>query len=256
MSARMENKVALVTGASSGIGRATSIAFAREGAKVVLASRNEESSLETLRMVEAAGGEGIFVRTDVSIARDVENLVQKTLETYGRLDCAFNNAGIAGGAVGAQGKHTADWPEQAFDRMIEINLKSVWLCMREEINAMLADGKGGAIVSTASIAGLVGLETSSAYVAAKHGVIGLTKTAALEYAKKGIRVNAVCPGYIVTEMTREPMERKGDQIMARIPFGRLGTPEDIAEMVVWLCSDRASYVSGAAFNVDGCYAAA
>ncbi len=256
MAGLLEGKAALITGGARGIGRAAALTFAREGARVVVSDLMAEGAQETVAMINAGGGQAVSVSGDVTKPELVKAWVDTVVKTFGRIDCAFNNAGIAGNAVGANGKLTADWPEQAFDRMIEINLKSVWLCMRDEINAMLADGKGGAIVNTASIAGLVGLETSSAYVAAKHGVIGLTKTAALEYAKKGIRVNAVCPGYIVTEMTREPMERKGDQIMGRIPFGRLGTPEDIAEMVVWLCSDRAGYVSGAAYNVDGCYAAA
>ena len=256
MAGLLEGKAALITGGARGIGRAAALAFAREGARVVVADLRTEGAQETVAMINAGGGQAVSVNGDVTKPAVVKAWVDAVVKSFGRIDCAFNNAGIAGGAVNANGKLTADWPEESFDRMIEINLKSVWLCMRDEIKAMLADGKGGAIVNTASIAGIVGLETSSAYVAAKHGVVGLTKSAALEYARKGIRVNAVCPGYIVTEMTREPMQRKGDQIIARIPFGRLGTPEDIAEMVVWLCSDRASYVSGAAYNVDGGYYAA
>jgi NAD(P)-dependent dehydrogenase (short-subunit alcohol dehydrogenase family) len=173
---------------------------------------------------------------------------------YGRLDCAFNNAGIAGFQVDAAGKKTAEWSEASFDRMIAVNLKGVWLCMKYELPQMAAQG-GGAIVNTASIAGLIGLPTSSAYVAAKHGVVGLTKTAALEYADDKIRVNAVCPGYIETKMTEDTMRRRGGQLMAMVPFHRMGKPEEIAEMVLWLCSDRASYVSGAAYNVDGGYMA-
>jgi NAD(P)-dependent dehydrogenase (short-subunit alcohol dehydrogenase family) len=173
-----------------------------------------------------------------------------TILAHGRLDCAFNNAGIAGWQVEAGGKKTADWHEEAFDRMIAVNLKGVWLCMRAEIRQMLTQG-GGAIVNTGSIAGLAGLPTSSAYVAAKHGVIGLTKTAAIEYAEAGIRVNAVCPGYIRTRMTEDTMRRRGEAILAQVPAKRMGNPEEIAEMVVWLCSDRASYVTGAAYNVDG-----
>jgi NAD(P)-dependent dehydrogenase (short-subunit alcohol dehydrogenase family) len=256
MAGLLEGKAALITGGARGIGRAASLAFAREGARVVVADLRGEGAQETVAMINAGGGQAVSVNGDVTKPAVVKAWVDTVVKSFGRIDCAFNNAGIAGDAVNANGKLTADWPEESFDRMIEINLKSVWLCMRDEIKAMLADGKGGAIVNTASIAGIVGLETSSAYVAAKHGVVGLTKSAALEYARKGIRVNAVCPGYIVTEMTREPMERKGDQIMARIPFGRLGTPEDIAEMVVWLCSDRTGYVSGATYNVDGGYYAA
>jgi NAD(P)-dependent dehydrogenase (short-subunit alcohol dehydrogenase family) len=256
MAGLLEGKAALITGGARGIGRAASLAFAREGARVVVADLRGEGAQETVAMINAGGGQAVSVNGDVTKPAVVKAWVDTVVKSFGRIDCAFNNAGIAGDAVNANGKLTADWPEESFDRMIEINLKSVWLCMRDEIKAMLADGKGGAIVNTASIAGIVGLETSSAYVAAKHGVVGLTKSAALEYARKGIRVNAVCPGYIVTEMTREPMERKGDQIMARIPFGRLGTPEDIAEMVVWLCSDRTGSVSGATYNVDGGYYAA
>ena len=256
MAGMLEGKSALITGGARGIGRAAAVAFAREGARVVVADLLADSAQETVAMINAGGGQAVSVSGDVTKPDVVKGWVDTVVKSFGRIDCAFNNAGISGYQVDAAGKHTADWPEAGFDRMIEINLKSVWLCMRDEINAMLADGKGGAIVNTASIAGLIGLETSCGYVAAKHGVIGLTKTAALEYSKKGIRVNAVCPGYIVTEMTREPMERKGDTIMSRIPYGRLGTPEDIAEMVVWLCSDRAGYVSGASYNVDGGYYAA
>jgi NAD(P)-dependent dehydrogenase (short-subunit alcohol dehydrogenase family) len=180
----------------------------------------------------------------------VQAMVGDTLSAYGRLDCAFNNAGIAPYQVDASGRKTADWEEASFDRMIAVNLKGVWLCMKEEIKLM-QDRGGGAIVNTASIAGLIGLVTSSAYVAAKHGVIGLTKTAALEYADAKIRVNAVCPVFIQTQMTEETMRRRGEQIMTHIPIHRMGQPEEIAEMVVWLCSERASYVTGVAYNVDG-----
>src|SRR5581483_9630165 len=191
---------------------------------------------------------------DVTEARVVEDMVKSVVAAYGRLDCAFNNAGIAGFQVDASGQKTADWSEASFDRMIAVNLKGVWLCMKHELPQMVAQG-GGAIVNTASIAGLIGLPTSSAYVAAKHGVVGLTKTAALEYAGDKVRVNAVCPGYIETKMTEDVMRRRGGQLMAMVPFHRMGKPEEIAEMVVWLCSDRASYVSGAAYNVDGGYMA-
>lgn len=201
-------------------------------------------------MVNAAGGQAITLTGDVTRARDVKTMFDDAILAHGRLDCAFNNAGIAGWQVEAGGKKTADWPEEAFDRMIAVNLKGVWLCMRAEIRQMLTQG-GGAIVNTGSIAGLAGLPTSSAYVAAKHGVIGLTKTAAIEYAEAGIRVNAVCPGYIKTRMTEDTMRRRGEAILAQVPAKRMGNPEEIAEMVVWLCSDRASYVTGAAYNVDG-----
>jgi len=185
----------------------------------------------------------------------VRSMIEAVIGTYGRLDCAFNNAGIAGWQVEAAGKKTAEWSEEAFDRMIAVNLKGVWLCMQYELPQMQAQG-GGAIVNTGSIAGLAGLPTSSAYVAAKHGVVGLTKTAALEYAEANIRVNAVCPGFIKTRMTEDTMRRRGEAILAQVPFRRMGNPEEIAEMVVWLCSERASYVSGAAYNVDGGWMAA
>jgi NAD(P)-dependent dehydrogenase (short-subunit alcohol dehydrogenase family) len=194
------------------------------------------------------------VQADVTSAAEVNAMVDRAVATYGRLDCAFNNAGVAGANVGAAGKLTHEWSEDAFDKMIAINLRGVWLCMKREIEHMLKQGSG-AIVNTASIAGLIGLPTASAYVAAKHGVSGLTKTAAIEYAQSGLRVNAVCPGYIETNMTRETMQRRGEQILAQVPFKRMGRPEEIAEMVVWLCSDRASFVSGALYNVDGGYMA-
>ena len=205
-------------------------------------------------MVNAVGGQALSLGGDVTDDATVQGLIRATLEAYGRLDCAFNNAGIAGYQVDAAGKRTAEWSEAAFDRMIGVNLKGVWLCMKHELLHMAAHG-GGAIVNTGSIAGLVGLPTSSAYVAAKHGVLGLTKTAAIEYAADKIRVNTVCPGYIRTKMTEEVMARRGEALMAMIPFHRMGTPEEIAELVAWLCSDRASYVTGACYNVDGGYMA-
>jgi NAD(P)-dependent dehydrogenase (short-subunit alcohol dehydrogenase family) len=251
----LDGKSALVTGGGGGIGRATALAFSREGARVAVADYAAEAAAETVAMVNAAGGQAITLTGDVTRAKDVKAMLDDTLAAHGRLDCAFNNAGIAPYQVDAGGKKTADWEEESFDRMIAVNLKGVWLCMRAEIRQMLtqkAMGRpGGAIVNTGSIAGLIGLVTSSAYVAAKHGVIGLTKTAALEYADDNIRVNAVCPGFIKTRMTEDAMRRRGDKIIAQIPTGRMGEPEEIAEMVVWLCSERASYVTGAAYNVDG-----
>jgi NAD(P)-dependent dehydrogenase (short-subunit alcohol dehydrogenase family) len=251
----LDGKSALVTGGGGGIGRATALAMAREGARVAVADYAADAAAETVALVNAAGGQAITLTGDVTRSRDVKTMLDDTILAYGRLDCAFNNAGIAPYQVDAAGKKTADWAEDAFDRMIAVNLKGVWLCMRAEIRQMLAqaaDGRGGgAIVNTGSIAGLVGLVTSSAYVAAKHGVLGLTKTAALEYADDNIRVNAVCPGFIKTRMTEDAMRRRGDKIIAQIPSGRMGEPGEIAEMVVWLCSERASYVTGAAYNVDG-----
>ena len=246
----VEGKIALVTGGGGGIGRAAALAFAREGARVAVADFAAAAAHDTVALINAAGGQAITLTGDVTRADDVRTMVDDTLAAYGRLDCAFNNAGIAPYQVDASGKKTADWSEESFDRMIAVNLKGVWLCMKEELPRMQSQG-GGAIVNTASIAGLIGLVTSSAYVAAKHGVIGLTKTAALEYADAKIRVNAVCPGFIKTQMTEETMRRRGETIMAQIPFRRMGEPGEIAEMVVWLCSDRASYVTGASYNVDG-----
>jgi NAD(P)-dependent dehydrogenase (short-subunit alcohol dehydrogenase family) len=250
MAAMLDGKSALITGGGGGIGRATALAFAREGARVAVADVVEEVARETVAQVNAAGGQAISLSGDVSRDADVRAMIDAVVGTYGRLDCAFNNAGIAGWHVDAILKKTAEWSEEAFDRMIAVNLKGVWLCMRHELPQMQTQG-GGAIVNTGSIAGLVGLPNSSAYVAAKHGVVGLTKTAALEYAEANIRVNAVCPGYIKTPMTEPSMRLRGEAILAQTPLKRMGNPEEIAEMVVWLCSERASYVSGAAYNVDG-----
>jgi NAD(P)-dependent dehydrogenase (short-subunit alcohol dehydrogenase family) len=250
MAGMVEGKVALVTGGGGGIGRASALAFAREGARVAVADFAADTARDTVALINDAGGQAITLTGDVTRAKDVRAMIDDIVAAYGRLDCAFNNAGIAPYQVEASGKKTAEWSEDSFDRMIAVNLKGVWLCMKEEIRLMQSQG-GGAIVNTGSIAGLIGLVTSSAYVAAKHGVIGLTKTAALEYAEAKIRVNAVCPGFIQTRMTEDTMRRRGEQILAQIPSHRMGQPEEIAEMVVWLCSDRASYVTGAAYNVDG-----
>jgi NAD(P)-dependent dehydrogenase (short-subunit alcohol dehydrogenase family) len=254
MAGMLDGKTALITGGGGGIGRAAALVFAREGARLALADANCDSAQDTVAMVNAAGGQALALGGDVTDSGAVQALIHDTLATYGRLDCAFNNAGIAGYQVDAAGKRTAEWSDAAFDRMVAVNLKGVWLCMKHEILHMQANG-GGAIVNTGSIAGLVGLPTSSAYVAAKHGVLGLTKTAAIEYASDKIRVNAVCPGYIRTQMTEEVMARRGETILAMVPARRMGEPEEIAEMVAWLCSDRASYVTGACYNVDGGYMA-
>src|SRR5262249_26391636 len=240
MAGLLDGKSALITGGGGGIGRATALAFAREGARVAVADLVEEAARETVALVNAAGGQAISLSGDVTQDADVRAMTEAVTRTYGRLDSAFNNAGIAGWQVDAAGRKTAEWSEAAFDRMIAVNLKGVWLCMRYELPHMQSQG-GGAIVNTGSIAGLPGLPTSSAYVAAKHGVIGLTKTAALEYAEANIRVNAVCPGFIKTRMTEDTM-RRGEAILGQVPFRRMGDPEEIAELVVWLCSERASYV--------------
>ena len=248
MAGRLTGKVALVTGGSSGIGRATAQIFAREGAKVVVADVGVEGGEETVRLITAAGGEAIFVKTDVSQSAEVEAMVKKAVDTYGRLDCAFNNAGIEGAL-----QLTSDYDEAAWDRVLSINLKGVWLCLRAEIRHMLSQG-GGAIVNTASAAGLVGIQGISAYVASKHGVNGLTKTAALEYAKSGIRVNAVCPGGVDTPMVKRVFgdnPQFAEAAAAGEPVGRLAQPAEIGEAVVWLCSDAASFVTGLPMAVDG-----
>ena len=254
MAGLLEGKSALITGGGRGIGQAAALLFAKEGARVAVSDISTEGTAETVALINKAGGQALSVPGDVTVAADVETMVGKTIEAFGGLDCAFNNAGIAPYQVDAAGKNTADWSEEAFDRMIAVNLKGVWLCMRAQIKHMEAN-QGGSIVNTASIAGLIGIRTSSAYTAAKHGVVGLTKTAAIEYGQKGIRVNSVCPGFIETEMTRVTMERRGDEILAMVPYRRMGTAHEIAEMVCWLCSDRAAFVSGANYNVDGGYVA-
>jgi len=248
MAGGFAGKVALVTGGSSGIGRASARAFARAGARVMVADVMVEGGQDAVRLIQEAGGEATFMPVDVTNAAAVTTLIAKTVEVYGRLDYAHNNAGIEG-VIGP----TADCTEDNWDRVLSVNLTGVWLCMKYEIPQMLQQG-GGAIVNTASAAGLVGARGIPAYVASKHGVVGLTKTAALEYARTGIRVNAVCPGVIRTPMVERLL---GDRPRAEArltdlePIGRLGTPEEVAETVLWLCSDAASFVTGHAMAVDG-----
>ena len=252
MAGQLDKKVVLITGAGSGIGRASAVTFGREGAKVMVADIVVEGGEETVQLVKNAGGEASFVKVDVSNAADVEAMVNKVVEVYGRIDCAHNNAGIEG-----QLASTSEYAEEMFDKVIAINLTGVWLCMKYEIPHMLKQGSG-AIVNTASGAGLVGVAGMSAYVASKHGVVGLSKTAALEYAKSGIRVNAVCPGLIQTPMVERltnAQPQLGEALVAAEPIGRTGRPEEIAESVVWLCSDAASFVTGHAMSVDGGYVA-
>jgi len=254
MPGRLEGKIALVTGGASGIGRATALTFVREGAKLVIADMNADGGQQTVHMIQENGGEAIFVRVDVSHATEVEAMISTTVETYGRLDCAHNNAGI--GSRPRAPLH--ECTEETWDRVLAINLKGVWLCLKYEIVQMLKQGSG-TIVNTASIMGLVGSWSgTAAYNASKHGVVGLTKTAALEYATSGIRVNAVCPGYIHTPLIEEALTSNlalEAQIVARHPVGRMGKPEEIAEAVVWLCSDAAAFVTGHTMTVDGGYVA-
>ena len=256
MTGILDGKVALVTGGASGIGRATAVAMAREGARVAVADCAEETAAETVALINAAGGQAIAIGGDVTKEADVAAMVERTVSAFGRIDCAFNNAGVATRAVGPAGQRIHELSQASFDTMLAVNLTGVFLCLKHEVAQMLTQGVGGAIVNTASIAGLIGLPTSAHYVAAKHGVVGLTKTAAMEYAQDGIRVNCVNPGYVKTPMTKETMETRFDEIMAKVPMRRLGIPEEIAEAVVWMCSDKASFMTGASHVVDGGYTAA
>lgn len=241
-------KSVLVTGGASGIGRAAALAFAREGARVTVSDVDADGGNQTVTLIEQAGGEAIFVKADISQSAQVEALIDKVVATFGRLDCAFNNAGIE-----IEHLPLADADEATFDRIMNVNVKGVWLCMKHEINQMLKQG-GGAIVNTASVAGLVGAPLQPIYAASKHAVVGLTKTAAAEYGRAGIRVNAVCPGIIRTPMMdraieREPRREKA--IQKAHPIGRLGEADEIANAALWLCSDSASFVTGHQLAVDG-----
>jgi NAD(P)-dependent dehydrogenase (short-subunit alcohol dehydrogenase family) len=241
-------KVAFVTGAGSGIGRATALAFAREGASVVVADTSEQGNRETAHMIEELGGRVLAVRCDVTHTEDVKAALDRSIETFGRLDVAFNNAGVE-----QEEATTAELAEEVWDRVVDIDLRGVFVCMKHEIPLMLEQG-GGAIVNTSSGAGVKGFPMGAAYVAAKHGVIGLTRAAALDYARANIRVNAVCPGIIDTQMmdrvTGDTPEGR-QRVISQEPIGRMGTPEEIAAAVLWLCSDAASFVVGHARVVDG-----
>ena len=248
-----EGKVALVTGGGSGIGRATALAFARDGAQVVIGNRNVQRGEETVSIIRAAGGTASFKRTDVLVATEVKALVDHAVTTYGRLDMAFNNAGIEGEAKPTLIDHT----EGNFDAVMGVNVKGVWLSMKYEIPRMLEQG-GGAIVNCSSVAGVIGFPGIGIYVASKHAVVGPTKTAALEYSARGIRINAVNPAVIDTEMVdriTEGMNMKKDDLTTFHPIGRLGRVEEVAEAVLWLCSDKASFVTGHSMMVDGGFTA-
>jgi NAD(P)-dependent dehydrogenase (short-subunit alcohol dehydrogenase family) len=243
-----DQKVVIVTGGNSGIGRATAIALAREGAKVTVAARRVSEGDETVRLVKEAGSDGIFVKTDVANENDVRSLVEKTVDTYGRLDYAVNNAGM-----GEKMTPLVEQTSEKFDQIMNTNVRGVWLSMKYEIQEMMKNG-GGAIVNMSSGAGLVGFPQMPVYIASKHAVLGLTKSAALEYAKSGIRINAIAPGGVETEML---MQTIGDDhqfletFKSMHPIGRIGTPEEIANAVVWLLSDKASFVLGHTLLVDG-----
>lgn len=254
----MTGKVVLITGGSSGIGRSAALAFAREGARVVLSARGAERGEQVAQEIRAAGGEAMFVRADVARPEEVEALVAKTVEAYGRLDCAFNNAATEGVL-----KATADFTEEEFDQMTAVNLKGVWLCMKHEIQQMLAQQPaGGAIVNTSSVNGLGGVAHGAVYAAAKAGVLALTKSAAQEYARQGVRVNALVAGGFQTPMLERVFERSSggdpeaasamaEQVAQMVPLGRIGSPEEAAQAAVWLCSDASSYVTGHSMIVDG-----
>lgn len=248
MTGQLEGRVALVTGGSSGIGRASALAFAREGAKVIIADVNVEGGEAVVRTIKETGAEAIFVRTDVSKAADVKAMVDRAVERFGGLDCAFNNAGTDNlhAPVG-------EYTEEEWDRVLGTNLKGVMLCLRYEIPQMLSRG-GGTIVNCSSVVGLIGSPLSPAYISSKHGIVGLTRSAALDYARKGIRVNAVCPGVTRTPQVEAFIKELPDgeaQLSAQAPMGRMAEPEEIAAAVVWLCSDASSYVTGHPLAVDG-----
>jgi NAD(P)-dependent dehydrogenase (short-subunit alcohol dehydrogenase family) len=248
MAGEFEGKVVLVTGGGYGIGRAAALGFARRGAKVAVADIDIKNGEETVRRIKEAGGEAIFVKADVSQEADVEALIKKAVETYGRLDCAFNNAGIHKVFVS-----TIDFTESDWHEMIDVNLKSVWLCMKYEILQMLKQGKGS-IVNTSSAAGLIAAPSNPAYPASKHGVVGLTKSTAIEFARRGIRVNCVCPGPTRTGMHDSLMAvapQMVEMMNAKVPMGRIGEPEEVAAAAIWLCSEEASYITGHALPVDG-----
>ena len=248
----LQNKVVLVTGGASGIGRVTALALAQAGAKVALADVDAAGGEATAKLIQEHGSEALFVRTDVGDAAAVQSLMQTIITTYGRLDCAFNNAGIEGLPT-----RTADASEDDFDRIMRVNVKGVWLCMKAEIQQMVAQG-GGVIVNTASVAGLVGAHSLPIYSASKHAVVGLTKSAAVEYARKGVRVNAVCPTVI-----RTPMVERGlaalpefmDVVKQSIPMRRIGEPEEVAAAVLWLFSDASRFVTGTTLTIDGGFTA-
>ena len=248
MTTALRGKVAIVTGGTSGIGRDTAVLFAKAGAKVVVAGRREAEGKETLDLIRAAGGDGLLVKTDVSRAADVRALVQKTVEKFGRLDVAFNNAGIEG-----SWSPIAEQSEEDWDSTVDINLKGVWLCLKYEIQQMLKQGGGGVIVNMASVAGFIGSAGAATYCASKHGVIALTKSAALETARNGIRVNVVCPAVIETPMGERlwgaPEAKKF--ALGLHPIGRFGTPQEIANAVLWMCSDGASFMTGQSLVLDG-----
>ena len=248
MKISLDGKVAVVTGGTSGIGRDTAVLFAKSGAKVVVAGRREPEGEETVAKIRAEGGDAVFVKSDVSKAADVEALIKTAVAQYGQVDIAFNNAGIEGKWVPIITQSEEDW-----DRTIDINVKGVWLSLKYEIKQMLRQRRGGAIVNMASTMGLIGAAGAAAYTASKHAVIGLTKAAALETAKNGIRINAVCPAVIETSMADRLFgaPKVHEYVQGCHPIGRFGKPQEVAEAVLWVCSDQASFMTGHSLILDG-----
>jgi len=251
----LAGKSVLITGGASGIGLATALLAAREGARVAICDSDASGGQKAVESVVASGGDAVFVPMDVTDEAQVTAGIEACVRRFGRLDGAFNNAGVSANPGSGAPLKAADLTEEAWQRVLAVNLSGVWRCMRSEIRQMLAQKSGASIVNNASVAGLVGLKGHAAYAASKHGVVGLTRSAAADYASSAIRINAVCPGFVETPLTRPAFERTPGKGLEGVPLKRLGTPEELAEIVVWLLSDRASFITGAAMAADGGYTA-
>lgn len=249
MAGDFTGKTVLITGAGGGIGRATALLIASQGGYIVATDNARPAVDETMRLIKDAGGDSFAIQADLTIDAEVDAIVPAVIAERGRLDCAFNNAGITASHVGQGGRKLADWDDDAFDKVVSVNLRGVFKCMKAEINQMQSQG-GGTIVNAASASGLRGFKFLVGYVASKHGVVGMTKTAAAEYAPT-IRANAIAPGYVATDLTKDVMERMGDEVLERMPFHRMADAKEVGELVAWLLSDKSSYVSGSTYQVDG-----